>query len=152
MTAAGPLCGDSLLTGSAPFPWEQFVDLRVGVIGYAADDVAKPSLGIDVVQASGLDERVYDSGAAAAFIRAGEQIVFSSEGQRPYMTPTVRLSLDYCNFKAPEVVAEGVNIAARAWRALPSPALFVSPSKPTGRCSGGSISRSPTSARSNSRT
>jgi hypothetical protein len=39
------------------------------VIGYAADDVAKPSLGVDVVQASGLDERVYDSGAAAAFIR-----------------------------------------------------------------------------------
>ena len=54
------------------------------MIGYAADDVAKPSLGVDVVQASGLDERVYDSGAAAAFIRAGEQIVFSSEGQRPH--------------------------------------------------------------------
>ena len=54
------------------------------MIGYASDDVAKPSLGVDVVQASGLDERVYDSGAAAAFIRAGEQIVFSSEGQRPH--------------------------------------------------------------------
>src|SRR6202046_4063819 len=43
-----------------------------------------PASGVDVVQASGLDERVYDSGAAAAFIRAGEQIVFSSEGQRPH--------------------------------------------------------------------
>jgi hypothetical protein len=80
VTAAGPLRGDSLRTGSAPFPWEQFVDLRVGVIGYAADDVAKPSLGVDVAQASGLDKRVYDSGAAAAFIRAGDQIAFSSEG------------------------------------------------------------------------
>jgi hypothetical protein len=39
------------------------------VIGYAADDVAKPSLRVDVIQASGLDEGVYDSGAAAAFIR-----------------------------------------------------------------------------------
>ena len=52
------------------------------MIGYAADDVAKPGLGIDVVKASGLDERVDDSGAAAAFIRAGEQIVLSSERQR----------------------------------------------------------------------
>jgi hypothetical protein len=84
VTAAGPLRGDSLRTESAPFPWEQFVDFRVGVIGYAADDGAKPSLGVDVVQASGLDKRVYDSGAAAAFIRAGEQVVFSSEGQRPH--------------------------------------------------------------------
>ena len=33
------------------------------MIGYAADDVAKPSLRVDVVQASGLDEGVYDSGA-----------------------------------------------------------------------------------------
>jgi hypothetical protein len=54
------------------------------VIGYAADDIAKPGLWIDVVEASGLDERVHDSGAAAAFIRAGEQIVFSSEGHRPH--------------------------------------------------------------------
>ena len=53
---------------SAPFPGEQFVDLRVRVIGYAADDVAKPGLGVDVVQASGLDERVYDSGAPSAFV------------------------------------------------------------------------------------
>jgi hypothetical protein len=35
-----------------PFPGEQFVDLGIRVIGYAADDVAKPGLGIDVVQAS----------------------------------------------------------------------------------------------------
>ena len=53
------------------------------MIGYAADEVAKPGLGIDVVQASGLDERVHDSGAAAAFIRAGEQVVFAPERQRP---------------------------------------------------------------------
>ena len=39
------------------------------MIGYAADDVAEPSLGVDVVQASGLDERVYDSGAPSAFVR-----------------------------------------------------------------------------------
>ena len=35
----------------------------LGWIGYAADDVAQPSLRVDVVQASGLDERVHDSGA-----------------------------------------------------------------------------------------
>ncbi len=63
---------------------EEFVGLCVGVIGYVADDIAKPRLWIDVVQASGLDERIDDSGAAAAFIRAGEQIVLSSEGQRPH--------------------------------------------------------------------
>ena len=46
-------------------------------------NVAEPGFRIDVVKARGLDERVHDGGAAAAFIRAGEQIVFSSESQRP---------------------------------------------------------------------
>ena len=66
--AAAGHCGDRLRTGCGPFPGEQFVDLGVRVIGHAADEVAKPGFRIDVVQASGLDERVYDSGAAAAVI------------------------------------------------------------------------------------
>jgi len=39
------------------------------MVGDAGDDVREPSLGIDVIEASGLDERVHDGGSAAAFIR-----------------------------------------------------------------------------------
>jgi len=53
--AAGRYAAIACEPAPAPFPGEQFVDLRVRVIGHAADDVAKPSLGVDVVQASGLD-------------------------------------------------------------------------------------------------
>ena len=63
-----PLCGDRLRTGSGPFPWEQFVDLRVRMIGDAADDVAEPGFRIDVIKARGLDERVHDGGAPSAFV------------------------------------------------------------------------------------
>jgi hypothetical protein len=51
-------------------------------MGHAADDVAKPGLGVDVVWATGLDEGVRDSGAAAAFIRAGEQVILARANER----------------------------------------------------------------------
>jgi hypothetical protein len=39
------------------------------MIGDAGDDVGEPSLGIDVIEATGFDERVQDRGAAAAGVR-----------------------------------------------------------------------------------
>ena len=52
------------------------------MIGDASDDVGEPSLGIEVIEASGLDERVHDGGSAAAFVGAGEEIVLAPEGER----------------------------------------------------------------------
>jgi hypothetical protein len=69
--------------------WRVPVFENVVTVGQAVEQrgrhlgVAKPSLGVDVVQASGLDERVYDSGTVAAFIRAGEQVVLAPDRQRP---------------------------------------------------------------------
>ena len=51
-----------------------------------------------------------------------------------------------------DLMGDGVNIAARLGRASPSPARSVSPRTPIVRSRGGSISRSPISARPNSRT
>ena len=51
-----------------------------------------------------------------------------------------------------DLMGDGVNIAARNWKASPSLARFVSPRKPIGRSERGSISRSATWAKSNSRT
>jgi hypothetical protein len=68
--AAG-LRGDRVGMGCAPV-WQQLVDFRVRMIGYAVDDVWEPGLWIHIVHSRGLDQRVNDGGAAAAFIRAGE--------------------------------------------------------------------------------
>jgi hypothetical protein len=44
------------------------------MISDAGDDVGEPGLGIDVIEATSLDERVQDRGATAAGVGAGEQI------------------------------------------------------------------------------
>jgi hypothetical protein len=50
------------------------------MIGDAGDDVGEPSLGVDVVEATSLDERVQDRGPTAARVGAGEQIILAAEG------------------------------------------------------------------------
>jgi hypothetical protein len=57
LTTAGPLCSDGLRTGCRPFPWDEIIDAIDRVIGYAADNVGEPSLGIDVVEAGCFDQR-----------------------------------------------------------------------------------------------
>ena len=52
------------------------------MIGDTSDDVGEPSLGIDAVEAGGLDERVHDGGSAAAFVGAGEGIVLAPKSRR----------------------------------------------------------------------
>jgi hypothetical protein len=44
-----------------------------GVIGDAGQHVGEPSLGIDIVEFGGVDQREHDRGALAAAIGAGEQ-------------------------------------------------------------------------------
>jgi hypothetical protein len=44
-------------TGCRPFPRDEFTDAIDRVIGYAADNVGEPSLGIDVVEAGCFDQR-----------------------------------------------------------------------------------------------
>jgi hypothetical protein len=39
------------------------------MVGDASDDVGEPSLGIDAVEAGGLNEGVHDGGSAAAVVR-----------------------------------------------------------------------------------
>jgi hypothetical protein len=55
---------------SSPFPWQQIVDPIDRMIGDAGDDIGKPSLGVDAVEACGFDERVDDRRALAARIRS----------------------------------------------------------------------------------
>ena len=51
------------------------------MIGDARDDVGEPGLGVDAVEAGGLDQGVEDGGAPAAGVGTGEEIVLSSERQ-----------------------------------------------------------------------
>jgi hypothetical protein len=67
-----------------PIPGQQFVDAIDRMIGDASDDVGEPHLGIDVIEASGLDERVHDGGSAA-----GEEIVLAPQGHRPFILPVL---------------------------------------------------------------
>lgn len=55
------------------------------MIGDAGDDVGEPRLGIDVVEATSLDERVQDRVATAASVGAGEQIILAAKGDGTFI-------------------------------------------------------------------
>jgi len=68
------------LAQELPFPGQQFVQTRCGKIGDTGEDVGEPSLGIDVVEATGGDHRQYDGGTVGATLAAGEGPVAPSQG------------------------------------------------------------------------
>jgi len=71
------------LAQELPFPGQQFVQTRCGKIGDTGEDVGEPSLGIDVVEATGGDHRQYDGGTVGATLAAGEGPVAPSQGDAP---------------------------------------------------------------------
>ncbi len=93
--------GDCRLFGLAlPIPRQQFVNgiLRVG--RDAGEDVGEPCLGIDIVEASGLDQRDHDGGAFGATVRSGEQPCPSAQSQTPQGS-LCRIVKGYDAFGAP---------------------------------------------------
>ena len=54
-------------------PGQEFVEPADGVIGDAGEYVGEPRLRIDVVEATGLDERISDGCALATSVRTAEQ-------------------------------------------------------------------------------
>ena len=60
-----------------PGPREQVVDPLDRVVGDAGEDGAQVGLGVEPVEDRGLDQGVEDRGAAAATVRAGEQIILA---------------------------------------------------------------------------
>ncbi len=75
------------------------------MIGDAGDDVGEPGLGIDVIEATSLDERVQDRGAPAAGVRRDVMAPgfwaarlsspirsIHSSGRRPLSSPIRRMA------------------------------------------------------------
>jgi hypothetical protein len=56
-----------------PVPGQELIEVVDIVIIDAQQHVGKPSLGIDVVELGGMDQRQHDRGAPAATIGSGEQ-------------------------------------------------------------------------------
>ena len=56
-----------------PVPGEEFVEPVLRRVGDPAEDIGEPSLGIDVVEPGGTDQRIHRRRAHAAAVRAGEQ-------------------------------------------------------------------------------
>jgi hypothetical protein len=68
-----------LLSCAFPIPGQQLVDLLGRMILQSCEDIGEPGLRVDVVELCGLDQRVDSSGAAAAFVGAGERPVVSAD-------------------------------------------------------------------------
>lgn len=68
------------LAQELPFPGQQFVQARCGKIGDTGEDVGEPSLGIDVVEATGRDHRQHDGGPIGATLAASKGPVAPSQG------------------------------------------------------------------------
>jgi hypothetical protein len=62
-------------------PWQQLGDALCRMALQTREDVGKPGLRIDVVEARSHDERDHHGGALGAAIRTCEQPSFSSESQ-----------------------------------------------------------------------
>jgi len=70
-----------------PVPWEQLVDTADGMFGDAGEDIGKPGLGIDVVEAAGLNQRKDDGGALPAAVGAGEEPRLPAQGHHWVILP-----------------------------------------------------------------
>ena len=62
-----------------PVPREKVVELVLGHVCDAGEDVGEPGLWIDVVEPGSADQRVHERGTLAAAVGAGEQPCFSAE-------------------------------------------------------------------------
>ena len=62
------------------------------MIGNAGENVGEPSLWIDIVELSALDQRVKYGGALTAAIRTAEQPRLPAERHRPFILPMSRKS------------------------------------------------------------
>ena len=67
------------VAGLFPIPREQRGKIVHWVIGDAGEHIGEPSLGIDVVEFGGLNQRVHDGGALTATLGAGEEPGLASE-------------------------------------------------------------------------
>ena len=68
-----------------PVPGEQFFDAGLWMIRHSGDDVGEPGVGIDVVEATGLDEGIHGGGTVTAAVGACERPVASSDCYGPSM-------------------------------------------------------------------
>ena len=66
-----------------PVPGQKFADAIDRMVGDAGKNVAQVSLRIEAIHLDGLDEGVHRSGAHAAGIGAGKEIILSREGEGP---------------------------------------------------------------------
>ena len=66
-----------------PFPRQQFVQSRCGKIGDAGEDVGEPGLRVNVVELGGGEEGAYGCPSGAAAVGACEQMVLTTERDRP---------------------------------------------------------------------
>ena len=66
-----------------PVPGEQFLNAGLRMIRHSGDDVGEPGVGIDVVEATGLDEGIHGGGAPTAAVGACERPVASSDCHGP---------------------------------------------------------------------
>jgi len=67
-----------------PVERKQLGDPVVLVGGQASEDVCEIGKGFDVVEDAGLDQRIGDGRGAAAALGAGEEPVFSADGDRAH--------------------------------------------------------------------
>ena len=68
-------------------PGQQFGDLPGRVIGDAGEHVGKIVLRVEAVEFGAFDQRVERSGAAAAGIGAGEQVILAADRNRSVILP-----------------------------------------------------------------
>jgi hypothetical protein len=61
-------------------PGQEFIETVSGVIGDTREDISKPGLWVDVIEATCLNECAKDSGALAAAIGPTEEPGFSAKG------------------------------------------------------------------------
>lgn len=70
--------------GAGIGPWQQLVDLTVGVpVDDPCDDIGKVAVRLDADELAGLDKRGDDCPVFTAAVRACEQGVLAVEGDRP---------------------------------------------------------------------
>ena len=72
-------CRDGAPLSSSPSPGQQIGDMAGRMGGEPFEDVAQPGLRIDAVELGRLDQRVEGSGALAAGVGAGKEVVLPSQ-------------------------------------------------------------------------
>src|SRR5580704_18906022 len=76
----GRLCGSAGGVERLPVPGQEFGDTSGRMIGDTGEHVGDIVLRVETVELCGLDQRVDRSGAAAAGIGAGKQVILAANG------------------------------------------------------------------------